>query len=118
MPPASRFSSSMSRWRTSAVELMMPVGGERHGFLRPAAALWLVVAVELPDLGEDPAAGGAGEVEAPLLQGGVHPEGADLRVLRELPDLLDGREGHLSHAGGPSVRPVRKPGRSFLHEAL
>src|SRR5215217_8884383 len=95
---------------------MMPVGGERHGFLRPAAALWLVVAVELPDLGEDPAAGGAGEVEAPLLEGGVHPEGADLRVPRELPDLVDGREGHLPHSGGPSAGFVRETGDAFLLE--
>src|SRR3712207_7951094 len=54
-------------------------------------------------------AGGAAQVEAILLQGGVHPEGADLRVPCQLPDLLDGREGHLPHPDRSSI------GRSEEH---
>jgi hypothetical protein len=95
---------------------VVALGSERHGFLRPTAALWCVVAVDLADLGEDTAAGGAAQVEAILLQGGVHPEGADLRVPCQLPDLLDGREGHLPHPDRSSIGFVCKTFRAFLLE--
>jgi hypothetical protein len=48
-------------------ELVVPVGGEGHLLLGRAAACYHLVAVDLANPGEDPAAGGAAQTEALLL---------------------------------------------------
>ena len=98
--------------------LVVPLGSEGHRFLCATTALRFLAAVDLAHLGEDSPAGGAAQVEAFLLEGNMDPECADLWILRQLPDLLDGREGHLPHPGGPSVRFVLKPLRAFFLEPL
>ena len=97
---------------------MVPAGGEGHRLLGAAAALGFVVAVDLANPDEYPAAGSTTQIEALLLQSSVCPEGSDLWILCEFPDLLDRREGHLPHPGGPSVGLVLEPLRAFLLEPL
>ena len=48
----------------------------------------------------------------------VYPKRPELRVLGQLPDLLDRRERHLPHPGRLSVGSVRETRRPFLLEPL
>lgn len=96
--------------------LVVPVGSERHRFLLAAAALGFLVAVDLADLREYSAAGGAGEVEALPLEGGVDPERSEFGISGQLPHLLDGPEIHLPHPGGPAARPLPEALGALLPE--
>ena len=97
---------------------MVTLGGERHRLLGTAAGFGFLVAVDLANPGKDSSAGSTAQIEALLLERGVYPESSDLRVSGQSPDLLDRREGHLPHPGGPSVGLVGEPLRSLLLEPL
>lgn len=62
---------------------MVAVRCERHRPLLTTAAgfAWFVIAVDLADLRQDASTGRAAKIEALLFQGGLYPDGSDLRVL-------------------------------------
>jgi len=99
--------------------LVTSFGGEGHLFRSSfSATLRFRKAVDTTVFGHDPPAGGAAQVYAHLLQGGVEAKRAEPGVLLHEPDLIHDGEGHLTAASRSTMRLVLQTPDSLLGPPL